>query len=138
MAGAAQRDRDVAQRTIVDVQHAPPGDAAHVEAELVALVDVVVDERGQQVVSQRDRGEVAGEVQVDVFHRHDLRVAAAGGAALHAEHRPQRRLAQADQRLLADAVERVAQAHGGGGLAFARRRGRDRRDQHQLAVRACR
>ena len=34
-----------------------------------------------------DRGEVAGEVQVDVLHRHDLGVAAAGRAALHAEHR---------------------------------------------------
>ena len=71
--------------------------------DLVALVDVIVDQRREQVVSQRDRGEVAGEMQVDVLHRHDLRVAAAGGAALHAEHRAQRRLAQADQRLLADA-----------------------------------
>ena len=69
----------------------------------VAVVDVVVDQRGQQVVGERDRGEVAGEVQVDVLHRHDLRVAAAGRAALHAEHRAQRRLAQADHRPLAHA-----------------------------------
>ena len=91
------------KRAVVHVDHAPPGDAPHVEARLVALVNVIVDERRQQVVSQRDRGEVAGEMQVDVFHRHDLRVAAAGGAALHAEHRAERGLAQADQRLLADA-----------------------------------
>jgi hypothetical protein len=31
---------------------------------------------------------VAGEVQVDVFHRHHLRIAAAGRAALHAEDGP--------------------------------------------------
>src|SRR6476469_4522188 len=46
-------------------------------------------------------------------------VAAAGRAALHAEHRPKRGLAQADHRLLADVIERVAEAHRGGGLAFA-------------------
>ena len=32
-------------------------------------------------------------------------------------------------------VERVAEPDGGRGLAFARGRRRDRRDQHQLAVR---
>ena len=53
--------------------------------------------------------EVAGEMQVDVLHRHDLRVTAAGGAAFHAEAGPQRRLAQADGRALAEADERVAQ-----------------------------
>ena len=86
------------------------------------MVDVVVDQRGEQVVRERDRGEVAGEVEVDVLHRHHLRVAAAGRAALHAEHRAERRLAQADDRLLADAVERIAQADRRGRLAFARRR----------------
>jgi hypothetical protein len=35
---------------------------------------------------------------------------------------------------LADAVQRIAQAHHGGGLAFAGRRRADRGDQHQLAV----
>ena len=48
--------------------------------------------------------------------------------------RPHRRLAQANHRLLADAVERIAQAHRGCGLAFAGGRRRDRRDQHQFAV----
>ena len=100
--GAAQRDRDLAQRAVVHVDHALPGDAAHVEAELVAVVDVVVDHRGEEIVGERDRVEVAGEMQVDVFHRHDLRVAAARRAALHAEHGPERGLAQADHRLLAD------------------------------------
>ena len=39
----------------------------------------------EQIVRRADGVEVAGEVQVDVLHRHDLGVAAAGGAALHAE-----------------------------------------------------
>ena len=87
-----------------------------------------------RLLAQRDRVEVAGEVQVDVLHRHHLRVAAAGRTALDAEHRAERGLAQADDRLLADAVERVAEADRGGGLAFAGGRRADRRDQDQLAV----
>ena len=91
LAGAAEADGDLAQRAVVHVHHAPPADAAHVDAQRVAVVDVVVDHRRQQVVGQRDGVEVAGEVQVDVLHRHHLRMAAAGGAALHAEHRARAR-----------------------------------------------
>ena len=96
--GSAEPDHDVAQRTIVDVEHAPPGDPAHVDVERVAALDVIVDEGGQQVRRHRDRREVAREVEVDVLHRHDLRVAAARGTALHAEHRTEGGLAQADRR----------------------------------------
>ena len=49
-------------------------------------------------------------MEVDVLHRYDLRVAAAGRAALDAEAGPERRLAQAAHRLLADEVEAVAEA----------------------------
>jgi hypothetical protein len=80
--------------------------------------------------------EVAGEVEVDVLHRHDLGITTAGGAALHAERRPERGLAQAQHRLLADVVERIGQAHRCGGLALAGWRWRDGGDQDQLAVRA--
>ena len=108
--GPPSDDRDIAQCAVVHVHHPLPGDAPHVEAELIAVMDVVVDQRREQIVGERDRIEVAGEVQVDVFHRHHLGVTAAGGAALHAEHRPEARLTQADHRLPADAVQRIAQA----------------------------
>src|SRR3546814_14745532 len=96
--------------------------------------DVVVDQGRQQVVRRGDGVEVAGEVEVDVLHRHHLGVAAAGGAALHAEAGPERGLAQAHHRLLADPVEAVAEADGGRRLALAGRRRRDRRHQDELAV----
>ena len=51
------------------------------------MVDVVVHQRGQQVVRQRNGVEVAGEVQVDVFHGHHLGITAAGRATFHAKHR---------------------------------------------------
>jgi hypothetical protein len=49
-------------------------------------MDVVVDQRGEQVVGDADRVEVAGEVEVDVRHRHHLRESSARRAALHPEH----------------------------------------------------
>src|SRR5207248_2808698 len=57
--------------------------------------------------------------QIDIFHRDDLRIAAARRTALHSEARPKRWLAQTDHRLAADTVEAIAQADGGGRLALA-------------------
>ena len=69
--------------------------------ERVAVVEVVVDERGGEVVGRADRVDVAGQVEVEVLHRDDLAVAAAGGAALDPEHRAEARLADAHRRLAA-------------------------------------
>ena len=50
IARPAQGHGDVAQRTIVHVHDALPGDAAHIDTQGIAVVDVVVDQRRQQVV----------------------------------------------------------------------------------------
>ncbi len=131
---AAERGDDRAERAVVHVDGAAPTDAAGVDVELVAPIDMVVDHRREQIVGGADGVEVAGEVQVDVFHRHDLRVAAAGRAALDAEARAEARLADADDGFLADVVQRIAQAHRGGGLALAGRGRGDGGDEDQLAV----
>ena len=54
-----------------------------------ARLDVVVHQRGQQVVGQRNGVEVTGEVQVDVLHGHHLGITAPCRATLHAKHRPE-------------------------------------------------
>src|SRR5690606_27532421 len=82
-----------------------------------------------------DGVEIAGEVKVDVLHRNDLRMAATGRTALHAEGRAERRLAQADDGPPAYAVEAVAEPHSGGGLALAGRRRADGGDEDELTVR---
>ena len=128
----AEADDDVAQRPVVDVEDPPPCDVVLVEVEGVALVEVAVEHRRQQVVGRRDGVEVAGQVQVELLHRDDLAVATTGGAALDAERRAHRGLAQADHRLAADAGHRLAESDRGGGLALAERRGRDRRDDDVL------
>ncbi len=78
--------------------------------------------------------EIAGEMQIDVFHRHHLRIAATGRATFHAEGWTEAWLAQAQHRLLADMVERVGQPHGCGGFALAGRRRRNGRHKNQFAV----
>ncbi len=109
---AAEADDDRAQGPVVHVDGARPGDAAGIEAERVALMEVIVEHRGEQIVRRGDRVEIAGEVQVDLVHRDHLRVAAAGRAALDAEHRPERRLPDAEHHLLAQPAERLAQTDG--------------------------
>jgi hypothetical protein len=131
---AAQGHDGVAQCPVVHVEHALPRDAADVDAQFVAVMDMVVEQCRQQIVGELDGVEVPGEMEVDVLHRHHLRVPSAGGPALDAEDGPERGLAQADERPLADAVQRIAETHGGGGLALARRRGADGGDEDQLAV----
>src|SRR6266436_3677291 len=90
--------------------------------------------RRQEMVGRPDGMQIAGEMQIDVLHRHDLSVAAARGPALDAEAGPKRGLAQAQHRLFAEMVERVGEADRGRGLTLARRRRGDRGNQDQLAV----
>ena len=81
----AQTANDRAQRTIVHVEAAPPGNPPRIDAERIAPVHMVIDHRGEQIVGRGDRVEIAGEMQIDLIHRHDLRITATRRAAFHAE-----------------------------------------------------
>ena len=118
---AAETRDDIAQGAVVHVEAAPPGDRERVDAEHVAVQDVRVDQGREQVVRGRDGVEVAGEVQVQVLHRHDLRVAAPCRAALDAEDRPEGRLAQAEHGVPPEDAETLRQRHRGRRLPLARR-----------------
>ncbi len=107
---------DVAQLAVVHIDHAPPQHAFGVDVQLVALIDMVVEHRGKQIICRTDGVKISGEVQVDVFHRQNLGIAAACRAAFHAEHRPQRRFAQGNHGIFADVAQRVRQTDGYGGL----------------------
>jgi len=128
-------DDGVTQGAVVHVQHAAPSNATLVEAKLVAPVDVVVDQSRQQVMSRRNGMEVTGEVQVDVFHRNDLSITTTSGTALNTEARTQRRFAQRDHRLLADAVQAITEANRGRRLTFTRRGRGNGGHQDQFTVR---
>ncbi len=131
---AAEPDRDVAERPVVDVDATPPADRERIDRERVAVQQVRLEDRRQQVVRGADGVDVAGEVEIQVLHRHDLRVAAAGGAALDPEHGPDRCLAQAEHRSSARVAEPLRQRDRRRRLALAGLRRRHRRHADQLPV----
>jgi hypothetical protein len=133
---AAKPDDRVAQLAIVHVERARPRDGRRVDAQRIGVVNRCVERGREQVMRRGHRVKVAVEVEVDVLHRPDLRVAAAGAATFHAEHRAHRRLAQTQHHLLADLPEPHRQRDAGGRLALARLGRGDGGDDHELAVRA--
>ena len=131
--GPAEARDHVAQRAVVDVHAALPGHPARVDAQRVALVDVVVDQGREGVVGAGNGVEVTGEVEVDLLHRHHLGVAAAGRPALDSHHRAERGLTQRHHGVLPQLCQRVGQADERGGFALAGRCRRYAGDNDQLA-----
>jgi hypothetical protein len=131
---AAEAEHGASERAIVHVERALPQDLAHVDAERVAVMEMIVERGGEHVVGGGDRVEVAREVEVDLVHRHHLGAAASRPPALESERRADGRLAQRDHRSRPRLPQGLPEADGHGGLAVARRRGRDRGDDHELAV----
>ena len=134
---AAEADDDVAKGAIVHVERATPRDEARIDLALFAVLRAemagVVDHRREQVVRRGDRVDVAGEVEVDVVGGDERGLAAAGAAALDAEDRAERRLAQAERDLLAEAAHAHREADRRRRLALARGRRVDRRHEDQPA-----
>ena len=135
----AEPDDDLAQGAVVHVEAAPPADRVRVEAERVAVHQMGVDHRREQVVRGADRVDVPGEVEVDPLHRDDLGAPASRAASLDPEDGAERGLAQAEQRALADPAEGLDERDRGGGLPLAGPGRGHRRDRDHLAVgSACR
>ena len=131
---AAQAIHDEAELAVVHIHAALPGDAAGIDVQGVALLDAVVDHGSQQVICGANGMQVTGKVEVDILHGHHLGIAAAGRAALYAEHGPERGLAQRHDGAAAYLPQRVREADGGRGLSLARRGGVYGGDEDELAV----
>ena len=95
---------------------------------------MIVDHGRQQVICRGNRVKVAGKVKVQLLHGNQLRIAAAGCAALDAEARSQGRLSECQHDLLAEAVERICHTDADRGLSFSGRCRIDCRHQNQSAV----
>ena len=72
-------------------------------------------------------------MQVDVLHRHNLRIAAAGSAALNAHAGAEGGLTQSHNNTLAKLMHALRQTNGRGGLAFTGRSRGNRGYKNQLA-----
>jgi len=73
-------------------------------------------------------------MQVDVFHRDNLRPAAARGSALNAEHRSERRFTYRYKGLFADIAKAVRDSYCGSGFSLSRGSGSDCGYQNKFAV----
>ena len=132
---ATESDHRIAKRPVVHVDGARPGDAARIGVERVALREMIVEHRRQEIVGRGDRVKVAGEVEVDVLHRDHLRVAAARCPSLHAEHRPHARLAHAEHGILAESTHCLRETHERRALSLAGRGRIDAGDEHEPSLR---
>ena len=132
---AAEPVHNVPELAVVHVHAALPSDLLRVDPKGIPLLNVVIEHRRKQVVRSADGMEIAGKMKVYVLHRDDLGVPAAGRAALDAEHRPERRLAQRRHGVFAHPPQRIRKPDGCCGLALARGRRRDGRYENELPVR---
>ena len=88
----AESDNDVAQRAVIHVHTSFPYDLSGINVKCVSLLDVVVEQSSEQVVRGCDGMEITGKMQIQILHRNDLGITAAGSAALDAEAWSERRL----------------------------------------------
>lgn len=134
MCRSAEAGHHIAQCSVVHVDAALPRDTARVNAQLVALVNVVIDDGGERIRCRGNGVEVTGEVQVDILHRHNLGVTAARSAALDAHYRALGGLAEGHDGLLSNLVQGIGQADKHRGFSLAGRCWGDSCHQHELAA----
>ena len=132
---AAHAVEDEAKLAVVHVHTALPCDAPGIYIQGVPLLYVVIEHGGEKIICRAYGVDVAGKVEVYILHRYHLRVSAAAGPALDAEHRAERRLAHVDDGALAYPAERIGKTDGGGRLALAGGRWGHGRYQHELSLR---
>ena len=125
---------DITEVAVVDVEDAFPQHFLHGKAFFAMLIDVVVEQGRNHVVSGRYSMEIACEVQVNLVHRQHLSIATTSGSALHAETRSERGLTKSHDGLLSDTVHAKSETHADRSLPDACLRGRDGRNEDELVL----
>ena len=120
----------MAQSTIIHIEYALPRDATHIDIECVAVVDMIIEQCGKQVVCDTNRMQVAIEVQVDVFHWNHLRVTTTSCPTFHSKDGTQRRFAQTNDSVLTNLLKCITEANSGCRFALTSRCWTNRRHQN--------
>ena len=118
---AAETYNDMTENTVIHIHDAIPYNASGINVEFISLLDVIVDHSCQKVMRSCDCMKVSGEMKVDVFHRYDLGIAAAGSTAFYAHAWSKGWFTQADHRLFAQFGQSLSEADGRRCLAFSGR-----------------
>ena len=106
------------QLSVVQVYNSFPSDFSRVDVQFIALLDMVVHHGSQQVVCCCDGMEVTCKMQVDVFHRHYLCIAAASCTAFDTHAGAKRGFSQACQGVFAHLLKGLCQTDGNCCFAF--------------------
>src|SRR5699024_383346 len=104
---STQSRNDLAKHSIIDIHAALPSNSIRVDIERIAVVDMIIDQCCQCVGSSSNGVKVAREVQVDVFHGHNLGESPTRCASFESHHRALGGLADSDNRFLTQAVQRI-------------------------------
>ena len=132
---AAKTYDDMAEHPVIHILHPFPDHPAGIDAQGISLLDMVVHHGSQKIVSCCNGMKVTGEMEVNIFHRNHLGIAAAGSAALNTHAGAKRRFAEADHGLLAELSERLSQSYSGGRLSLSCRGWRNSGHKNQVAHR---
>ena len=131
---ASQARYNMAQRTIVDIEHSTPHNLLQTHLLRAIVVEVVVEQGCDKVICRGNSVEVASEVEVDILRRQHLCITATSSTTLHTEARSQRRLSQSNHCSLADMVESHTQADAYGGLTYTSLSRCDSGNQDKVAL----
>src|SRR5260370_15728690 len=80
---AVERNGDAAQRAIVHVERARPGDAMGIEMQIVAVEKMRIDQRGKQIMGRGDGVKITVRMEIDFCAGLALRNAANRVAAFY-------------------------------------------------------
>ena len=125
---------NVTELTVIHIDSTLPGDLFRIDAEGVALLNVVVQHGSQQIVGGTDGVEITGEMEIDVLHGDNLGIAASGCSALDAENRTERGLTKRDDRILADLAQTVGKTDRSSGFTFTGWSRSDGGDENKLSL----
>jgi hypothetical protein len=80
---------DVTKRSIAHTQRARPSDSLWIELQPIAVKQVVIHERREQIVAGRDRMGITREMQIDILHGPNLSTASTRPSSLDTKDRSQ-------------------------------------------------
>ena len=61
------------------------------------MEQMIIEERGKQIMAGSHRVGIPGQVKVDICHRNDLGMAPTGPSSLHSKHRTERWLPESQR-----------------------------------------
>src|SRR5699024_1206760 len=109
---AAKTDVYLTQCTVVHIHYTLPGYTTRINVQFVAMMQMVVDECSQCIVSSCDGMKVPVEMEINFFHRQNLCVAADSSMHFYTHYRTACRFTECDHDILFKLSECIGQSDG--------------------------